>query len=105
MIKKLYIKPGCISCKTCESICPCAFKVKWKSEIQNWWENCDENLILEAENNCPVNVIVAENWEEKWKNILKWEISEFFEITENTVKIWIKTENFNFGFALISSSE
>jgi len=96
MIKKLYIKPGCISCKTCESICPCAFKVKWKSEVQEWWEKCDEDLILEAENNCPVNVIVADNWEEKWKNFLEWEISENFEISKDTVRVWIKIKNFNF---------
>lgn len=96
MINKLYIKPGCISCWNCENICPKAFKVIWTSQVQKWWEKIDENLILEAEKNCPVNVIVADNWEDKSEKFFEWEIIWNEEIAQNTRKISIKTDLFWF---------
>lgn len=60
-MKKVYIEPGCISCGTCESICPKVFKV---TSVANVIEEADldknEDLIKEAAEVCPVNVIKYE---------------------------------------------
>lgn len=60
-MKKVYIVPGCISCGTCEQICPDVFEVKGIAEVK---PNADlENnaeLIKEAADICPVNVIKYE---------------------------------------------
>lgn len=57
-MKKVTINPGCISCGSCEFICPAVFIVKDKSYINNdvdfqvWTEK-----IKEAAIKCPVKVI------------------------------------------------
>lgn len=60
-MKKVYIEPGCISCGTCEAICPKVFKV---TDVSNVIEgaNLKENkeLIKEAAEICPVSVIKYE---------------------------------------------
>jgi ferredoxin len=60
-MKKVYIEPGCISCGTCESICPKVFKV---TNVANVIEGADiqknKDLIKEAAEVCPVNVIKYE---------------------------------------------
>ncbi len=59
MIKEVRIKPGCISCKTCERICPQIFKVDGTSKvIGNQYEKYASS-ILEAAQNCPVQVILV----------------------------------------------
>ncbi len=60
-MKKVYITPGCISCGTCESICPKVFVVKNIAEVKeniDLQENAD--LIKEAADICPVSVIKYE---------------------------------------------
>ena len=55
------IVPGCISCGTCESVCPKVFQVKGIAEVRPN-PNLDENaeLVREAAEICPVNVIQVE---------------------------------------------
>lgn len=61
MVKKVYIEPGCITCGTCEMVCPKVFKVTDVSHVQkdaNLKEH--EELIEEAAEICPVSVIKYE---------------------------------------------
>lgn len=57
-IKKVTITPGCISCGSCEAICPKVFKVKGIAEVN---PDVDPNEVAEdvheAADMCPVNVI------------------------------------------------
>lgn len=57
-MKKLYIKPGCISCGTCEFTAPEVFEV---TDISRPRLNVDvqvyEEKIKEAVKRCPVQVI------------------------------------------------
>ena len=60
-MKKVWIEPGCISCGTCEAVCPKVFKVTNISHIvpnANLKEN--KELIEEAAEICPVSVIAYE---------------------------------------------
>ncbi|KKQ33466.1 MAG: 4Fe-4S binding domain protein [candidate division TM6 bacterium GW2011_GWF2_37_49] len=60
-MKKVYISPGCISCGTCEAICPEVFEVKDISQIKpNVDINKYETLIKEASDICPVQSIKIE---------------------------------------------
>lgn len=60
-IKRVYIEPGCISCGTCESVCPRVFKV---TDVAHVIENAPlrdyETEIREAAEICPVTVIKYE---------------------------------------------
>lgn len=57
-IKKVRIVPGCISCGSCESICPSVFQV---TDVARVNESADPNgeaeLVREAADMCPVSVI------------------------------------------------
>lgn len=57
----MYIEPGCISCGTCEAVCPAVFKVTDVSHVQEG-ANIKEHasLIEEAAEICPVSVIKYE---------------------------------------------
>jgi ferredoxin len=65
-IKDVRITPGCISCGSCEAICPKVFEVKGTSRVK---EDADLNespdLIEEAARICPVNVIKVYNDKEE----------------------------------------
>lgn len=71
LITDVKIKPGCISCKTCERICPQIFKVEGTAEVIGKDFKKYKNSILEAAQNCPVQVIAvtdsekSEKYEEK----------------------------------------
>ena len=60
-VKKVSIIPGCISCGTCEVVCPQVFEVKGVSEVRpnadvrKYSEECQEAADL-----CPVSVIKVE---------------------------------------------
>ena len=60
------IVPGCISCGTCEAVCPAVFEVKGIAEVR---PNPDlvthGELVKEAADICPVNVIQVEESEEQ----------------------------------------
>lgn len=57
----MHITPGCVSCGTCESLCPAVFKV---DSVASIIEDADleknEALIEEAVKMCPVAVIKYE---------------------------------------------
>jgi len=60
-MKKVFIQPGCISCGSCEFICPLVFDIREKSYVRGdapLVENSD--LIKEAAKKCPVQVIMYE---------------------------------------------
>ena len=60
-IKKVSIIPGCISCGTCEAICPQVFEVKDISYVKKdapFDEYAEE--IEESAEMCPVSVIKVE---------------------------------------------
>ena len=56
-IKDVKVIPGCISCRTCENVCPSVFKVDPKSRVITDSYEGKESEILQAEAMCPVNVI------------------------------------------------
>ena len=63
-IKRVFITPGCISCGTCEAVCPRVFKVKATAEVlPDAKPNDDNELVREAADLCPVNVIKVEDEE------------------------------------------
>lgn len=60
-MKKVIINPGCISCGSCEYICPAVFKVTDHSRVNG---DVDlekyKELIKKAAEKCPVQVISYE---------------------------------------------
>lgn len=64
-IKKVRIVPGCISCGSCEAICPSVFVV---TDVARVIETSDPNkepdLVREAADMCPVSVIEVDDTEE-----------------------------------------
>lgn len=57
-IKNVEIVPGCISCGTCEFVCPWVFQVKEVAEVKkNVSFNNFTSAIEEAAESCPVGVI------------------------------------------------
>ncbi len=57
-IKKVWIENGCISCGLCEDICPEVFKMNSQAWIVEGVNFADyEQAIIEAVENCPVEVI------------------------------------------------
>lgn len=61
MIKNVKVIPGCISCRTCETVCPTVFKVDPKSKVITDRFIWRESEILQAEAMCPVNVIKVDS--------------------------------------------
>ena len=63
-IKKVWIEPGCISCGTCEAVCPKVFKVTDISHVEPDADvKAHSELIEEAAEICPVSVIAYEEEE------------------------------------------
>ena len=61
MIKNVKINPGCVSCGTCEVVCPNVFEVKEIVEIRkNADLRANEEEIKEAAQTCPVGAIEIE---------------------------------------------
>lgn len=63
-MKRVFITPGCISCGTCENICPEVFELKQlatvKKDLGQNVLNKNEELIKEAAEICPVSAIKFE---------------------------------------------
>ena len=60
-MKRVYVSPGCISCGTCEALCPEVFEVKNISCVKlNSDIKKHEALIKEIADICPVQVIKIE---------------------------------------------
>ena len=61
-IKRVSIVPGCISCGTCEAVCPSVFEVKGIAEVRpNPDVETHAEAIYEAADLCPVSVIKVES--------------------------------------------
>ena len=60
-MKKVWVNPGCISCGSCEFLCPEVFKVIVTSQV-NKTADLENNAaaIKEAAEKCPVQVIKYE---------------------------------------------
>ena len=59
MITKVSILPGCISCGTCQALCPKVFRVVGTSQVIST-DYTDEAAITLAETSCPARVIQVE---------------------------------------------
>ena len=60
-MKKVKITPGCISCGTCEVVCPEVFEVTDVSHVKDGADlQKNEAKIKEAAEMCPVGVIEVE---------------------------------------------
>jgi ferredoxin len=60
-MKKVWVEPGCISCRSCENCAPEVFQVTITSQVKqnvDFKQHCA--LIKEAALKCPVNVIKYE---------------------------------------------
>lgn len=63
-VSNVRIAPGCISCGTCEAICPAVFQVKGIAEVKpNPDLETNADLVREAADICPVSVIKVEESE------------------------------------------
>lgn len=61
-MKKLSIEPGCVSCGSCQAICPQVFKLDRTAKVLPDADlEKNEQLITEAADLCPVQVIVFED--------------------------------------------
>lgn len=57
-MKKVWITPGCISCGSCEFICPEVFEVRVTSQVDPEADlNKNAENIIKAAKACPVSVI------------------------------------------------
>lgn len=60
-MKKVYITPGCISCGTCQAVCPQVFEVTDVARVVQDAPLSDQKEgIKEAAELCPVSVIKYE---------------------------------------------
>lgn len=72
-IKNVKIVPGCISCGSCEAICPKVFEVRDIAYVKkdvNFNEQADD--VREAADMCPVSVIKVEEETEQPGNGFGW---------------------------------
>ena len=98
MIKSVSIKPWCIACKNCESICPSTFKVNGKSMVIN--HDYKENIakIIKARDMCPVQVIQVDLEDGVVLNseTQKWKILAKNMLTPDTLELIVATKDFSF---------
>jgi len=95
MIQKVEVIPGCISCRTCETVCPSIFHVSPTSKVISHEYDGKESEILQAEAMCPVNVIKVQK---KWGITLQFRHAELREkkfYSPTIVELTFKTENFH----------
>ncbi|MCF8332384.1 MAG: ferredoxin [Bacteroidales bacterium] len=60
-IKKVWIEEGCTSCGVCEDLAPEVFKMEDEAEVIEGADlQANEDLIREAAEECPVEVIQFE---------------------------------------------
>lgn len=61
-MKKVTVMPGCVSCGTCQALCPAVFVVKGTAQVRPDVDiNAYEVLIKEAAEICPVGAIRCED--------------------------------------------
>lgn len=94
-INNVQVIPGCISCRTCETICPSIFYVSPTSKVISHNFSGKEAEILQAEALCPVQVIkVEKTWNFQMK-FQQWSVEKLEYLTEDVLEIRVKTENFS----------
>jgi ferredoxin len=60
-IKKVWVEEGCTACGLCEELCPDVFTVDDEASVKEGVNYSDfEDQIVEAAENCPVEVIKYE---------------------------------------------
>lgn len=92
MIKKVRIESWCISCRTCENICPQIFRVKWTSKVISDKFSENQDKILQAELSCPVNVIKTKT---KWDIKIQTQKAKLIEkkyLTSNILELNFKSD-------------
>ena len=58
---KVWIDEACIGCKVCEELCPDVFMVDEKASVSEENIEGNEEAILEAVEECPVEAIIIED--------------------------------------------
>ncbi|MFZ3232196.1 MAG: FAD-binding oxidoreductase [Patescibacteria group bacterium] len=97
-IKSVEVVPGCISCHTCESVCPGIFKVDPTSKVINHDYLKHAKEIFKAEKLCPVQVIkvVTENEAENVVELDSATVSNIEYLTPDTVELRLAAKGFSF---------
>ena len=93
-INHVEVIPGCISCRTCETVCPSIFHVSPKSKVISHEYEWKESEILQAELMCPVNVIKVQK---KWNIHLSFKEATLAEkkyLTSDIIELQFKTDYF-----------
>lgn len=88
--------PGCISCKSCENICPEVFKVAPTSKVisDKWNENALK--VLMAAKMCPVQVIKVEAEGEYSLDTPEATLKSKTYLTPDTLELVFETKDFKF---------
>ena len=97
-IKSVEVIPGCISCHTCESVCPGIFKVDPTSKVINHDYLKHAKEIFKAEKLCPVQVIkvTKDDAEESVVELASGTVSGVEYLTPDTVELKVAAKGFSF---------
>lgn len=61
ILSRVYIEPGCVSCGSCEAVCPAVFRINDVAHVIEGFDlESNKNMIKKAAKNCPVDVIKYE---------------------------------------------
>lgn len=95
-VRNVEVVAGCISCRTCESVCPSVFKVDPTSRVINrdFLEHAKE--IFLAAKLCPVQVIKVEKEAEAEVELDRATVSKIDYLTPDTVELSFSAKNFRF---------
>lgn len=97
-IKSVEVVPGCISCHTCESVCPSVFKVDPTSRVINHDYLKHAKEIFKAEKLCPVQVIkvTKDDGTESAVELDSATVSNVEYLTPDTVELRLSAKGFSF---------
>lgn len=97
-IKNVEVIPGCISCHTCESVCPTIFKVDPTSRVINRDYLKHAKEIFKAEKLCPVQVIkvTKDDDTESAVELDSAKVSNIEYLTPDTVELRLEAKGFSF---------
>lgn len=97
-IKSVEVVPGCISCHTCESVCPGIFKVDPTSKVINHDYLKHAKEIFKAEKLCPVQVIKVTKDEDADGSVelSSATVAGVEYLTPDTVELKIAARGFSF---------
>lgn len=97
-IRKVEVVAGCISCRTCESVCPEIFKVDPTSKVINHDYLRHAKAIFKARKLCPVQVIKVEgdDAEEGLAELDSATVSKIEYLTPDTVELTMSADGFAF---------